>query len=312
MNYKYLFGPVISRRLGISLGIDLVPFKTCSLDCIYCECGGTTKLTLERKEYIPTEDVIKEINDYLKNKPKLDYITFSGSGEPTLHTGLSKIIMFIKTKFPEYKTALLTNGTLLYDKKLQTEIRDIDVVLPSLDAISDKVFNKINRPIKKLKNSKIINGIIDFNKNYSGKIWIEIFIIHDLNDNKKELDLFIDVLKKIKPELIQLNSLDRPGTENRVKKTSYEDLLKIKNYFKEFNNVEIISKYNPDKSIETLSDNKKELILSTIKRRPCSFNDLLKITNLDIDDLKIYLDKFLNEKLIEISCVNGNEFYKIN
>ena len=148
--YNYLFGPVPSRRLGISLGVDLVPHKTCSLNCIYCECGRTTNLTIERKAYVPTETVLAELKTFLEPKPKLDYITFSGAGEPTLHSGIGEIVKFLKTNFPNYKIALLTNGTLFYQPELIKEVKSIDLILPSLDAASDLVFRKLNRPFPKL------------------------------------------------------------------------------------------------------------------------------------------------------------------
>lgn len=148
--YKYLFGPVPSRRLGISLGVDLVLHKTCSLNCIYCECGRTTNLTVQRNEYVPTEIVLSELNHFLASNPKLDYITFSGSGEPTLHSGIGEIVNYLKNNFPSYKIALLTNGTLFNQSKIRQEVKSIDLILPSLDAVSDKVFQKINQPFREL------------------------------------------------------------------------------------------------------------------------------------------------------------------
>lgn len=163
MDYKYIFGPVPSRRLGSSLGIDLIPYKTCSLNCVYCECGKTTDLTFERKEYVPTERVIEELDDYLKTEPELDYITFSGSGEPTLHNGIGEIIKFLKENYPQYQLALLTNSTLLNDEKLQDEIKKLDLIVPSLDAVSEDVFQKINRPVEGLSAQKIVQGLINLN-----------------------------------------------------------------------------------------------------------------------------------------------------
>jgi len=158
--YKYLFGPVPSRRLGISLGVDLVPHKTCSLNCVYCECGRTTILTDERKEYVPTEMVLSELNHFLTTNPRLDFITFSGSGEPTLHSGLGNVIKFIKKNFPKYQVALLTNGTLFYSPNIREEVKQVDVILPSLDAASEEVFHKINRPVRGLKVQKVIDGLV--------------------------------------------------------------------------------------------------------------------------------------------------------
>ena len=144
--YKYLFGPVPSRRLGMSLGVDLVPKKVCSLNCVYCEVGKTTKLTLDRMEYVKYDKVIAELKQFMSSNPKIDYITFSGSGEPTLNIKIGDVMNFIKKNYPEIKTAVLTNGTLLFDKKLRTELLQADVILPSLDAASQEVFEKIDRP----------------------------------------------------------------------------------------------------------------------------------------------------------------------
>ena len=158
MKYKNLFGPVPSRRLGISLGVDLVPHKVCTFNCIYCEVGKTTKLTLERDEYIPFEDIKKELDDYLSRDPKLDFITFSGNGEPTLNSRIGDVIRYIKRDYPKYKLALITNGTLLYDPGVRKEVMDVDVLLPSLDAVSDIPYKKINRPVHGLNIDKITQG----------------------------------------------------------------------------------------------------------------------------------------------------------
>ena len=164
--YKYLFGPVPSRRLGISLGVDLVPRKVCSLDCVYCEVGKTTRRTLQRKEYIPVNKVKEELIDYFKNNPAPDYITFSGSGEPTLNICFGEILHFIKQKKPDIPVAVLTNGTLLNDKNVREALLDADIVMPSLDAATEYVFQKINRPPKSLTIEKHINGLIDFRKDF--------------------------------------------------------------------------------------------------------------------------------------------------
>jgi wyosine [tRNA(Phe)-imidazoG37] synthetase (radical SAM superfamily) len=163
--YKHLFGPVPSRRLGMSLGIDLIPKKVCSLNCVYCEVGKTTNLTTDRLEYVNYDSVIAELEKFMSNNPKIDYFTFSGSGEPTLNCRIGDVLKFIKVKYPKIKTAILTNGTLLYNKNLREELLDADVILPSLDAASKNVFRKINRPSKKLNVETHIQGLVDLRKN---------------------------------------------------------------------------------------------------------------------------------------------------
>ena len=235
MNYKYLKGPVLSRRLGKSLGINIITDKSCSFDCVYCEVGKTLNLTLKRREYTPADRIINELYDFLNKKPNLDYITFSSTGEPTLHSEIDKIIEFIKTNFSNYKIALLTNSSLLWKNSVRKDILDVDLIVPSLDAVSEEIFNKINQPDPKLKINKIIKGLIKLKEQYNGKIWLEIFIIPGLNDSSKELNKFVDFVKKLKPDKIQINSLDRPGTQNWIKKLSAKQKKEIKSYFSNLN-----------------------------------------------------------------------------
>ena len=182
--YKHIFGPVPSRRLGMSLGIDLVPHKVCSLNCIYCECGRTTDLTLERKEYIPFDEVITELKDYMNNNSVPDYITFSGSGEPTLNSRIGDIIEYIKGNYSDIKVAVLTNGTLFPDKKVRDELLKADLVLPSFDAASELAFKKINRPNSSINLDEYLNSLVEFKKEFKGTIWLEILIIPGYNDSK--------------------------------------------------------------------------------------------------------------------------------
>ncbi len=239
--YKYLKGPVLSRRIGRSLGITIIVDKSCSFDCVYCEVGKTSELTIKRNEYVDTAKIIAELDDFLKQKPKLDYITFSSTGEPTLHSNIKEIIDFIKNKHSQYKIALLSNSSLFCKKEVRKDILDVDLIVPSLDAVSKKVFEKINRPHPKLKIKKIINGLINLRKEYKGKIWLEIFIIHNLNDTKDELIKFLDLIKKIKPDKVQINSLDRPAPEDWVKKVSIEQKKRIKSFLSTANcKIEII------------------------------------------------------------------------
>ena len=171
--FRHLFGPVPSRRLGISLGIDLVPKKVCTLDCVYCEIGKTTYLTDERKEYSDIKDIILELDEYFKIHPDPDYITISGSGEPTLNIKIEEVIKFSKHIKPNIPIAVLTNGTLFSDEKVRRSIIDADIVLPSLDAATEQVFKKINRPHKKITIEQCICGLIQFRKEFKSKIHLE-------------------------------------------------------------------------------------------------------------------------------------------
>ena len=232
MKYKHLKGPVISRRLGKSLGINIIPNNICSLNCVYCEAGLTSDLTLKRDEYVPTQEIIDELDHFLKNKPDIDYITFSSTGEPTLHSGIDEIIAFLKNNYPNYNIALLTNGTAFINEELIDKIKDVDLIVPSLDAVFQDTFEKINRPHEDIKISQLINALINLREKATGKYWLEIFIIHDLNDTKNELNKFIEVINKINPDKIQLNSLDRPAPEKWVKPVKQSTLEGIAEYLK--------------------------------------------------------------------------------
>jgi len=308
--YKYLFGPVPSRRLGMSLGVDLVPKKVCSLNCVYCEVGHTTKLTTERKEYILYDKVTSELEHYFANNPNPDYITFSGSGEPTLNSRIGDVLQFIKQKKPDIPIAVLTNGTLLYDKKVRDELIDANVVLPSLDAATEITFQKINRPASQLTVEKYIQGLIDFSNEFSGQIWLEVFIVPGYNDNIDDLKALKKAFKDINPDHIQLNTLDRPGTVADIHAASHEDLKKIIDYWK-LDNVEIIATAPERKNIQSYRKDAETAILGTITRRPCTVDDLVKILGLHINEINKYLDVLEAEGKIEPIRQERGVFYQI-
>ncbi|MEA2095587.1 MAG: radical SAM protein [Candidatus Cloacimonadota bacterium] len=307
---KYLFGPVPSRRLGISLGVDLVPHKVCSLNCIYCEVGRTTNLTIERKEYIPINEVIAELQNYLDQKPELDFVTFSGQGEPTLNSGLGKVIDFIRDYYSQYKVAVITNGTLFWDEEVRREVSRADVILPSLDAVSKYSFLKINRPNKNLNINKIVEGLIQLGSEFKGKIFLEIFFVPDLNNSRKELNLLKEISAKIKPDIIQLNTLDRPGTEDFVKAVTKEELQEIREFFEPLP-VEIIAKAKTRKQIQSFNKNIEEQILETIKRRPCTDKDLTEILGIHLNELNKYLSELTDSGKIESDRRERGLFFKI-
>lgn len=310
MKYKHLFGPVPSRRLGISLGVDLVPHKVCSLNCVYCEVGKTTDLTITRKEYVPLASILQELENYLSQNPDLDYITFSGAGEPLLHNGIGKVITFLKQNYPQYKLALLTNSTLLTAKNIREEIKDIDLILPSLDAVSELVFKKLNRPHPKLDNEKIIAGLMQFKKDHNVKMWLEIFIIPGLNDTPAELQKLKEAVTTIQPDEIQLNTLDRPGTENWVEPESEERLRAIKAAWQPLP-VNIIAKFRSRRKVQSYHKDIEELIIETIKRRPCTEKDLSEILGMHINEINKYLSTLLQEERVKTKQEKRGTFFHV-
>ena len=307
--YKYIFGPVPSRRLGMSLGVDLVPKKVCSLDCVYCEVGKTTKLTLDQKEYVKFDKIKEELIHYFNNNPDPDYITFSGSGEPTLNIYIGEILQFIKQKKPNIPIAVLTNGTMFFDENVRTAIKDANVILPSLDAATEEVFTKINRPQKNLKIGECIQGLIDFRKEFKGKIWLEVFILPDYNDSANELNELKKVILKINPDSVQLNTLDRPGTVPNLRGATREELQRIVKFW-DFDNVEIIAASPERKNIQSYRNDIETAIIETIARRPCTLDDLTKILGIHINEINKYLDVLEADKKIEAIQQERGVFYQ--
>ena len=254
--YKHVFGPVPSRRLGISLGVDLVVSKSCNLNCIFCECGATKKIQLERKRFKDMNEILEEISTVLKDiKP--DYITFSGSGEPTLSLDLGNISKAIKEDLKyEGKICLITNSLLLADENLMKELEYIDLIVPTLNTLTQDIFEKIVRPDYKTSVEEIRKGFINLNNSkYKGKIWIEIFILENINDSDKN---FVDIANFLKSEnirydKIQLNTIDRVGAERDLKAISFEKISRAKKILEEngLDNIEII------KSLGELEEDKK-------------------------------------------------------
>lgn len=254
--YKHVFGPVPSRRLGISLGVDLVLSKSCNLNCIFCECGATKKIQLERQRFKDMNEILNEIQSVLKDiKP--DYITFSGSGEPTLSLDLGNISKAIKEDLKyKGKICLITNSLLLANEQVIKELEYIDLIVPTLNTLKQDIFEKIVRPDYRTSVDEIKKGFINLNNsNYKGKIWIEIFILENINDSEEnfiEIAIFLNS-ENIRYDKIQLNTIDRVGAERDLKAISFDKILKAKKILEEngLHNIEII------KSLNELEENKK-------------------------------------------------------
>ncbi len=228
---KYIYGPVNSRRLGLSLGINLTPYKTCSFDCVYCQLGQTTQKTRERKDYLNIGEILEELKSWLQNNSAqvkaLNYITLSGSGEPTLNLNIGQLISQIKS-ITALPLAVITNSSLFNLPSLRQELLGADLVLPSLDAISPKIFNKIDRPCEGLKTEDIVAGLINLRKEFRGKIWLEVMLARGINDDIRQIRKLKEVIDTINPDKIQLNSPVRTTTEPNILPVDKNKLEKIK------------------------------------------------------------------------------------
>ncbi len=308
MSYQHIFGPVPSRRLGISLGVDLVTHKICSLDCVYCECGKTTNLTLQRRAYVSFEAVKKELDHYWKHNEDPDYITFSGSGEPTLNQDLGRVIAYIKTQRPGIRVAVLTNSTLLNDPLIRQELALADLVVPSLDAVSKAIFIKLNRPCKDILVGDIIQGIQTFARQFTGKIWLEIFILPGINDTQEELGALKEVISSIDPEMVQLNTLDRPGTVSDIRPATMDELERVKEILN-MDIIQIIARVTATKNTGRNRD-MASAVLETIHRRPCTRDDLVAVLNADPAQMDTLLAALETQGRVEARQQARGVFYR--
>lgn len=313
---KYVFGVVASRRLGLSLGIDLVPRKYCSLDCVYCEAGATTKLTLKREAFVRASEVIEELQIALAEPNlKLDYITFSGAGEPTLNSEIGKVIDFIKDNYPQYKLCLLTNALGFGDSKLIKDIARIDLCVPSLDASNDDEFQKINRPVADLDFDNFINNLINYTQQATCAVILELFIVPEINDSDESILRFCEIIKQLKIEKVQLNSLDRPGTCQWVTPSTKANTMRFVEAIEKIAPVEAVGpfKYKSVQLCNSIEMSELEQqIINLIRRRPATLNDLVLATNCDSSILQNELKLLLDAGLITSERQERGEFFSAN
>lgn len=310
MGYNYLFGPVPSRRLGSSLGVDLIPHKVCSLNCVYCECGETKQLTTVRDEYVPFSVVTAELDHFLAHRPRPDYVTFSGYGEPTLHSRIGDVIEHIKTGTPELKIAVLTNGTLFPDPKVRQELMSADIVLPSLDAVFQGEFEAINRPCPELDADSHIRGLVDFSNEFDGELWLEVFILPGFNDSPEHLEKLRETIARINPQRVQLNTLDRPGVLPDLSPAGPELLNRLLEEW-QLPGLEIIAAVNNRKEKKAFREDIEQAILETIARRPCTLEDLGMILNLHSNETNKYLSSLAADDRIETVEMERGLFYQL-
>ena len=292
----------------MSLGVDLIPHKICSLNCVYCECGCTTTHTLERKEYVSVGEIYLELKDFFEKHPDPDFITFSGAGEPTLHSHIGEVIGFIKKHRPAIPVAVITNGTLFYLPEVRSELKRADLVLPSLDAATQTAFSKINRPVNNYPVERDIQGLKDFCAEFKGRIWMEVLILPGYNDDPENLAAIREILTGIEPERIQLNSLDRPGTIKGLRAATEEELKGIADQWG-LEGVEIIAPPAERKKQMSYRDDLESVILETLSRRPCTLRDLESILGLHVHEINKYLSALEEAGRIEALEQDRGRFY---
>ena len=300
-----IFGPVPSRRLGFSLGVDTIPFKTCSLDCIYCQLGRTINKTIQRKEYIAADDILREIEEVLREGKRIDYITFSGSGEPTLNSEIRRMISRVK-ELTSIPLAILTNGTLLYRPRIREDLMEADLVIPSLDSVSQKIFEMVNRPHPSLKIDEIITGIDSFSQEFNGKVWLEIMVVKGINDSLEEIEKAAQVIKQMNLEKIQLNTVVRPPAEEFARPLTAEDLKNIKTVLGK--KCEIIAEFKRPTQKAYKRDVEKR-ILSMVKRRPVTLVDISHSLGLHRNEIIKYIETLEKKHQVKTKVHSGERYY---
>lgn len=308
---KRVFGPVLSKRLGNSLGIDVIPHKTCSYNCIYCQLGSEENTITDLTNYYSVDEIIYELKEALLNNKNIDYITFTGSGEPTLYKDLKKLIYEIK-QITDIPVCIITNGSLLYKQEMRSNLLLADLIIPSLDAGNEETFKLIDNPNKEIDFDKMVEGLIEFKKVFKGEYWLEIFLLKDINDNEDELDDIIKIVKKIKPDRIQLITATRRVANEKAKALSDEKLKKIKKYFNSKCGIEI--------DIPNISENHKgntrilteDDIVNFLIRQPDTAYIIAKSFNENERKVKELLDLLIKKNKVREEIVNGVVSYAVN
>lgn len=304
--YKYIFGPVPSRRMGISLGISPVIKKSCNYSCVYCQIGRTDKMTNKRQEFFKVSDIIDEVKDYLKENIKFDVVTIVGEGEPTLYSKIDELILELK-KLVDKPIALITNGGLLYDKNVREQIKMADIILPSLDAPDEESWKKINRPYGKLKFDEVYDGLIKLSQEYKGQLWLEIMLVKDINDSKESLLKFKELIANVKYDRLFINTPVRPPAEKWVQQLDKEEMRRANDILHGKTIDTIVSQgfFSEEK------DNYKA-ILSIIRRHPMNqfeINTLLKERK--CENIEEIYDKLNSDKNIEIVDYKGYKTFRL-
>jgi wyosine [tRNA(Phe)-imidazoG37] synthetase (radical SAM superfamily) len=306
---RFVYGPVPSRRLGISLGVDVVPFKNCSYDCVYCQLGRTTNHTINRSSFVSLDPVISQIKEIVERNSDIDYITLSGSGEPTLNSDIGEIIRRIKgfTKIP---VAVLTNGSLLWREEVKEDLSQADLVVPSVDAVSEQVFKKVNHPVEGLDLKKVLEGIKEFCAGFRGKVYVEIMLVKGLNDSEEEMEKLNQFVRQLRANRIQLNTVVRPPAQADAKPLDEQELLRIKGLLDASLPVEIIAGFDRTTSRAYHRDIEKAII-ELLARRPTKKDDMAVALGVHPNEIVKYLQALEEGKKIKRAEKEGEVYYLI-
>ncbi len=302
--YQYLFGPVPSRRLGRSLGLDLTPYKTCCFDCIFCQLGRTVEKTVIRKEYVPLSDALSEVEGWMKTDGNADYITLSGSGEPTLHSRFGEALEFIgRWAVP---SALLTNGALFHLPEVRESAACADVVKISLSAWDQTSFEWVNRPHRQIQFRKVIEGVQAFRKQFQGMLWIEVFIVSGVNSAAKNVAKIAELVKTVSPDKIHLNTVVRPPAEDFAAGLPKDRMKALADLFTP--PAGLIPEFNTG-AVPGMAAN-ENAILAMLMRRPCTMEQISRTFGMNVNETSKYLGNLMRSNSIRMIHDDRVVYYK--
>ncbi len=304
---KHIFGPVPSRRLGRSLGVDPIPFKTCSFDCIYCQLGPTTNKTIERRGYVSADVLVGELAKWREAGGDADFITLSGSGEPTLNSELGLIIDGARRVAPEIPIAVLTNGSLLWDEQVRAELAGCDVLLPSLDAADEETFQKVNRPAAGLELSSIIEGLAAARRELSAEMWLEVMLVRGVNDNEEHLRKLREAIEYIQPHRVQINTPVRPPAESCAQPLDADELKAAAEALGP--RAEIIAPVAEQVLEATAGEASEADVLELLRRRPCTAEDVAAGLGIHVNHATKLVSHLLHTGAIRAIRRQGRVYY---
>jgi wyosine [tRNA(Phe)-imidazoG37] synthetase (radical SAM superfamily) len=306
--FRYVYGPVPSRRLGRSLGVDLVPFKTCTYDCVYCQLGPTTCKTTERREYVPVADILEELEQKLTDGPAPDLVTLAGSGEPTLHSEIGDLLRRIK-RLTSIPVAVLTNGSLLWMREIQDALMEADLVLPSLDAGDESAFQRVNRPHPDIGFERMVNGIADFRERFCKPVWLEVFLLAGVTGLAAEVEKIAAAAKRICPDRVQLNTVSRPPAEEFAHSVPADQMAVFASLFD--GKAEVICGERAGKSQPLASPTVTDRdILALLSRRPCTAQGVSAGLGLHVAETTKRLQSLLEREHLSTLRRNNTLFYR--
>lgn len=304
---KYIYGPVPSRRLGRSLGVDLVPYKTCSYDCIYCQLGRTTLKTAERGPYVATADIMVELGRRLSEPDRPDTITLAGSGEPTLNSNIGEIIKKIK-EMTDVPVAVLTNGSLLWMDEVQTDLMAADLIIPSLDIGDARLFEYVNRPVSSISFNRMLDGLRSFTRIFQGDVWLEILLLEGVTAIPSEVKKIAELIQGINVTRIQLNTAIRPSAEDYVFSVPVDRLIELGALIS--GPVEIIRSFSAKETrLPANNETLVSAVVALLRRRPCTMTDVAEGLGIHVMETVKLIDRLMKDRLIKSVTANGSVYF---